>query len=161
VKKSKLNWANVKKNLTALKLFPVFLIVFGAFGLFASGAIAVEKEHLLKNPETELVCNLNPIYSCSNVFLSKQSQAFGVSNELSGHSSIRSAYYSGGYAFCWSKNEKLALVYLSCRHARVYGDGGLVLWPVSVCDRLTVYILFVRMVFGLDTHDYRICLDLR
>lgn len=84
MKKSKLNWANVKKNLTALKLFPVFLIVFGAFGLLASGAIAVEKEHLLKNPETELVCNLNPIYSCSNVFLSKQSQAFGVSNELLG-----------------------------------------------------------------------------
>jgi len=77
-------WSKLKKNLIALKLFPVFLIVFGAVGLLASGAIAVEKEHLLKNPQTELICNLNPIYSCSNVFLSKQSQAFGVSNELLG-----------------------------------------------------------------------------
>lgn len=75
-------WA--KNNLKALKLFPVFLILFGVTGLLASGAIAVEKEHLLKNPGTELLCNINPIYSCSNVFMSPQSQIMGVSNELAG-----------------------------------------------------------------------------
>ena len=75
-------WIN--KNSRPEKIFPIFLILFGVVGMLASGAIAVEKEHLLKNPETELLCNINPIYSCSNVFLSPQSQILGVSNELAG-----------------------------------------------------------------------------
>ncbi len=73
-----------KKNLNVRAAFPVLLLIFGLTGLLASGAIAVEKEHLLKNPSTELPCNINPVYSCSNVFLSPQSQTFGVSNEYVG-----------------------------------------------------------------------------
>lgn len=74
-------WA---KNIHAKKLFPIFLIAFGVVGMFASGAIAVEKEHMLKHPEVELLCNINPVYSCSNVFMSPQSQIAGVSNEYLG-----------------------------------------------------------------------------
>lgn len=74
----------IKKTLVAKKVFPILLILFGLTGLLASGAIAIEKEHLLKNPGVELLCNINPIYSCSNVFMSPQSQIFGVSNELAG-----------------------------------------------------------------------------
>lgn len=83
-----MNYLKVKKwagkNIKPLKLFPIFLILFGVIGLLASGTIAVEKEHLLKNPGIELLCNINPIYSCSNVFMSPQSQILGVSNELAG-----------------------------------------------------------------------------
>ncbi len=74
-------WA---KHIQAKKLFPFFLIFFGLLGMLASGAIAIEKEHLLKHPEVELICNINPVYSCSNVFMSPQSQILGVSNEYIG-----------------------------------------------------------------------------
>ncbi len=72
------------KNIHPKKLFPIALIIFGIIGLSASAAISIEKEHTLKNPGFESICNINPIYSCSNVFLSPQSKILGVSNELAG-----------------------------------------------------------------------------
>ena len=74
----------LKKLRSFNTMFPILLIVFGAIGLMASAAIAIEKEHQLKNPDVEFICNLNPIYSCSNVFMSKQAEIFGFSNELMG-----------------------------------------------------------------------------
>jgi uncharacterized membrane protein len=82
---------NVRKRLSSLRValkpvtsFPYILIIFGLTGLAAALAFAAEKEHLLKNPGIELACNLNPVYSCSNVFLSPQAQIVGVSNEYFG-----------------------------------------------------------------------------
>lgn len=72
------------KNVHAKKLFPIFLIFFGLTGTLASITIAVEKEQLLKHPEVELLCNINPIYSCGNVFTSPQSHIAGVSIEYVG-----------------------------------------------------------------------------
>ena len=66
------------------KAFPIILIIFGLTGLLASSAINIEKVALLKDPNSELVCNINPIYSCGNVINSKQSSIFGFSNELMG-----------------------------------------------------------------------------
>ena len=74
----------ILKNIKSIEKFPLVLLVFGLIGLAASIAIAAEKEHLLKNPGTELACNINPIYSCSNVFMSEQSHILGISNEYLG-----------------------------------------------------------------------------
>lgn len=74
----------LKKVFVVKKMFPILLLVLGAIGMMASAAIAIEKEDMLKNPQTELVCNLNPVYSCSNVFMSPQAEIFGFSNELMG-----------------------------------------------------------------------------
>jgi uncharacterized membrane protein len=80
-KSTKTGW---RSWLNLSKAFPLILIVFGFTGLLASSAISIEKVSLLKDPTAELVCNINPIYSCGNVINSKQSSVFGFSNELMG-----------------------------------------------------------------------------
>lgn len=64
--------------------YPVFMAFFSLFGMVASAILSIEKEHLLKNPDAELLCSINPVYSCQNVILSDQSSVFGFSNELIG-----------------------------------------------------------------------------
>lgn len=80
-KSTKTGW---RSWLSLSKAFPLILIIFGLTGLLASSAISIEKVSLLKDPTAELVCNINPIYSCGNVINSKQSSVFGFSNELMG-----------------------------------------------------------------------------
>jgi uncharacterized membrane protein len=74
----------IKKSLALKKSFPIILIVFGLVGLLASAVINIEKSHLLRNPNSELGCNLNPVYSCGSVIMTKQSEILGFSNELMG-----------------------------------------------------------------------------
>ncbi len=74
----------LKKKLKINTIFPYILIVFGVIGLLSSATISYEKEQLLKNPETSLLCDINPIYSCGNIMRTEQSQIFGFSNEILG-----------------------------------------------------------------------------
>lgn len=76
--------AGIKYKSKIRKIFPYVLIAFGLAGLLASAAINVEKSHLLRNPTDELSCNLNPVYSCGSVIMTKQAEIFGFSNELMG-----------------------------------------------------------------------------
>lgn len=64
--------------------FPLFVMVFSGIGLLASTAISIEKTHLLENPQADLSCSLNPVYSCQGVITSDQASIFGFSNELIG-----------------------------------------------------------------------------
>jgi uncharacterized membrane protein len=54
----------------------------GALGLVASFLQMLEKLTLLKNANSELVCNLNSVFSCSNVLNAWQSSVFGFPNSL-------------------------------------------------------------------------------
>jgi uncharacterized membrane protein len=72
------------KNWSLRRAYPWLLIVFGAIGLIASLVLTLEYIDLLKNPHYQPVCNLNPIFSCSNVTTSRQAHAFGFPNELIG-----------------------------------------------------------------------------
>ena len=53
-------------------------------GLVPSFILAIEKIHLLEDPEAQLSCSINPVYSCQNVILSDQASVFGFSNEFIG-----------------------------------------------------------------------------
>jgi uncharacterized membrane protein len=64
--------------------FPTTLVVFSVIGLLASAAISIEKVRLLKNPDVDLSCGLNPVYSCASVITSEQASIFGLSNEIMG-----------------------------------------------------------------------------
>jgi uncharacterized membrane protein len=64
--------------------FPSFMAIFSSIGLLASVILSAEKTHILQNPEAELLCDINPIYSCQSVALSDQASIFGFSNELIG-----------------------------------------------------------------------------
>ena len=73
-----------KLRLHKSQKFPAFIALISLLGLMASIALSSEKTHLLKNPQAELFCDLNPIYSCKSVILSAQASIFGFSNELIG-----------------------------------------------------------------------------
>ena len=54
----------------------------GAIGLVASFLQMLEKLTLLKNANAELTCNLNSVFSCTNVLNAWQSSVFGFPNSL-------------------------------------------------------------------------------
>lgn len=61
------------------------LILSGSIGLFASIALAIEEFHYLKHPQSELICDLNPIVGCGSILDSWQGHAlFGVPNQIWG-----------------------------------------------------------------------------
>lgn len=66
------------------KKFALVLVIASAIGLAAAFILTLEKISLLKNPETQLSCNLNPIVACGSVIQSKQAEAFGFANPLIG-----------------------------------------------------------------------------
>lgn len=53
-------------------------------GLGASFIQLLEKLSLLKNPHATLSCNLNSVFSCSNILNAWQSSAFGFPNAVIG-----------------------------------------------------------------------------
>jgi uncharacterized membrane protein len=62
----------------------VLLVAAGLVGLIASFVLLSEKIHLLKTPNAQLSCNINPIISCGSVIQSKQAEAFGFANPIIG-----------------------------------------------------------------------------
>ena len=54
----------------------------GLLGMVASFLQTLEKLTLLKNANAELTCNLNSVFSCSNVLNSWQSSVFGFPNSI-------------------------------------------------------------------------------
>ncbi|MDB5166180.1 MAG: Vitamin epoxide reductase [Candidatus Saccharibacteria bacterium] len=72
------------KKLTLDKVLPWLLIVCGTIGLAMAAIITIDKINLLQHPETQFVCDLNPIISCGSVMQSAQSHVFGFPNPLIG-----------------------------------------------------------------------------
>ncbi len=56
------------------------MLAFGAIGLAASFVLAIEKIHLLQNPEAVLSCSFNLVLNCSTVMQTWQSSLFGFPN---------------------------------------------------------------------------------
>ncbi|HVS78902.1 MAG TPA: vitamin K epoxide reductase family protein [Candidatus Saccharimonadales bacterium] len=69
---------------TLEQVLPWLLLIGGAIGMIAAGILANDYVTALKNPSFRPVCDLNPIFSCSNVMLSHQARAFGLPNEFIG-----------------------------------------------------------------------------
>lgn len=51
-------------------------------GMIAAFLQTLEKLTLIKNPNSELYCNLNSVFSCSNVLNSPQASVFGFPNSI-------------------------------------------------------------------------------
>lgn len=66
------------------KKFALVLVIASAIGLAAAFILTLEKISLLKNPVTQLSCNINPIVACGSVIQSKQAEAFGFANPIIG-----------------------------------------------------------------------------
>mgnify|MGYP002651301664 CR=1 FL=1 len=61
----------------------VFLIL-GVIGFVAASTLAIEKIHLLQNPDYVPSCSINPVISCGSVMKSWQAGLFGFPNPLIG-----------------------------------------------------------------------------
>lgn len=71
----------IKQNYNSKK--PWAVLLFGsAIGLIASFIQAIERIEYAKNPKLPLSCDVNSVFSCSNVFDAWQSSVFGFSNSL-------------------------------------------------------------------------------
>lgn len=79
-KASKLSQTLSKFN----KGIAITLIIAGFLGLVASFALTVDKIAILEDPDFQPICNLNPVFSCSSVMKSSQSEIFGIPNTLFG-----------------------------------------------------------------------------
>lgn len=66
------------------KYLPWLLIIAGIIALLASILLTNEVFMRLKNPAYVPACNLNPIFSCTNVADSSQAHAFGFPNYFLG-----------------------------------------------------------------------------
>jgi uncharacterized membrane protein len=60
------------------------MLLFGAVGLAASFILAVEKLHLLENPNAQLSCSINLVLNCASVMQTWQSSLFGFPNPYIG-----------------------------------------------------------------------------
>jgi len=62
-----------------------YLLTFGGItGFLASFVLAVEKIEIIKNPDFQPSCNINPILSCGSVMVTPQAEAFGFPNPFLG-----------------------------------------------------------------------------
>jgi len=76
-----------RKNINAEKsnrwIFATMLVC-GLVGLAASFILAVEKLHLLENPDAQLSCSINVVLNCASVMKTWQSSLFGFPNPYIG-----------------------------------------------------------------------------
>lgn len=66
------------------KPFGWLLVITGAVGWLASGALVLEKLEVLNDPGYETVCDINPWISCGKVMQTWQSSLFGFPNMFIG-----------------------------------------------------------------------------
>jgi len=60
------------------------MLIFGVVGLTASFILAVEKIHLIENPNAQLTCSINLVLNCASVMQTWQSSLFGFPNPYIG-----------------------------------------------------------------------------
>lgn len=66
------------------KALPWILILCGVIGLLCSFILTVDKMEVLKDPNYQPICNINPVLSCGSVMNSKQAEMFGFDNTFMG-----------------------------------------------------------------------------
>ncbi len=74
--------ANVK--MLEVKWFSWLLIVVAIVGLVASTVLTLDKIHVLRDPNYNPACNINPIFSCGSVMKTKQAEVAGAPNTIVG-----------------------------------------------------------------------------
>lgn len=66
------------------KFYPWLLVIGGILGLLAAFVLTMDKFEILKDPNYEPSCNLNPIIACGSVIVTNQASAFGFPNPFIG-----------------------------------------------------------------------------
>lgn len=74
----------LKPRRTLAQTLPYILLIGGIVGVFCAAMLTIEKFNLLQNPNTSLLCDLNPIVACGPVINKPQASAFGFPNPIIG-----------------------------------------------------------------------------
>lgn len=74
----------MSKTKTGKFRLPYLLTFGGIIGFLASFVLAVEKIEIIKNPDFQPSCNINPILSCGSVMVTPQAETFGFPNPFLG-----------------------------------------------------------------------------
>lgn len=83
-----MNRLEVIKKQTLPQAIGWLLVILGFIGFFAAADLSIEKVAILKNPDYQPSCNVNPILSCGSVMITKQAEAFGFPNPFIGVASF-------------------------------------------------------------------------
>ncbi len=75
---------NLLKGKTVTWSLPYILIISAAIGFAASFILTLEHIAILKDPNHQFSCSINPILSCGPVMNSKEATVFGFPNPLLG-----------------------------------------------------------------------------
>ena len=141
--------------------FRWLLLVAGVVGFVASFDLVVEKFALLKDPNYELSCNINPLLSCGSVVVTPQAEVFGFPNPLLGVAgfsvviTVAMALFAGGRFRRWfwvglCVGSGLGMVFVVWLiFQSLYRIGALcpycmVVWTVTV----PIFLFSVREVLG-------------
>jgi uncharacterized membrane protein len=97
----------ISQRPTLKQVLPYILLIGGIIGVLCSGILTVEKIQLLKNPESQLGCDLNPIIACGSVINTPQASVFGFPNTIIGLvcfgvvATIGAGLLAGAKFRCW------------------------------------------------------------
>ena len=67
-----------------VKWFSWLLIFVAVVGIVASMVLTLDKIHVLRDPNYNPACNINPIFSCGSVMKTKQAEVAGAPNTIIG-----------------------------------------------------------------------------
>jgi len=87
VPNKKLSVKNDKSKMPKLlspRWFAWLLIFVSIVGIIASVVLTLDKLHVLRDPNFNPACNINPIFSCGSVMKTKQAEIAGAPNTLIG-----------------------------------------------------------------------------
>ncbi|WP_172387987.1 vitamin K epoxide reductase family protein [Streptomyces sp. MNP-20] len=76
--------ADVAGSVGGSRAFALLLVVTGVAGLWASWIITLDKFELLKDPNFQPGCSINPVVACGSIMKSDQAEAFGFPNPMLG-----------------------------------------------------------------------------
>lgn len=125
-----------------MKSYPYILIVGSVIGLLASFILTVDTIKFVENPDVSVLCNINPLISCTSVADKWQSEIFGFPNSLLGIAAFAMLFAVGVMLLSGGRSKKplWLLVNLGCLAAMVF-----VLWffyqSVYVIRSLCIYCM--------------------
>ncbi|MCI3901348.1 vitamin K epoxide reductase family protein [Streptomyces spectabilis] len=76
--------ADVSRSVGGSRAFALLLVVTGVAGLWAAWIITLDKFELLKDPNFQPGCSINPVVACGSIMKSEQAEAFGFPNPMLG-----------------------------------------------------------------------------
>lgn len=104
------------------KKYPWLLIILSFVGFLASFILTIDTIKFIQNPDVNLLCNINPLLSCSSVASEWQSWIFGFPNPLLGITAFAMLFAIGVMLLSGGRSKKplWLLVNLGCLMAIVF-----------------------------------------